>query len=67
IRYRATLITIRGIGDNVYATREYMLLLFRFRGIYNSTTTIAKFIREVSVIDKLKANMLLGIDYILPE
>ena len=61
--------TVKGIGDGKYITSDYVILLIFFKGrLLNSTTTkpiLAGFTREVIVINDLKANLLLGIDYLV--
>ena len=57
-------ISVRGISSNYYLTSEYILLEIYFLGIRSGMDIRAKIIREVHLVDGLKAKMLLGTNII---
>lgn len=63
----ATPITVRGIGITKHATDEYAIVPFMFEGTQKEQSVLAKFWREVYLVDNLKANLLIGIDIMGPE
>ena len=63
----ASPILIRGIGSNYHSTNEYMLLEIFLLGKREGKEGLAKIIREVYLVDRLKAKMLLGTDIIGPK
>ena len=73
IKYRATLLIIKGINNGRYITTEYIILLMLFKGRFEeegrfrNETVFTGFIREVTVINDFKANLLLDINYFTPE
>ncbi|KAK3366467.1 hypothetical protein B0H63DRAFT_536520 [Podospora didyma] len=61
VRYRAPPLTVRGIGQGVHESRDYTILDLNFRGTrLGGSEAIASFTREVTIVDDLRANMLLG-------
>ncbi|KAK1975529.1 hypothetical protein LZ30DRAFT_786203 [Colletotrichum cereale] len=60
---------MRGVGNNKHSTNEYVIttLLFRGSDTRSEEPQFAKIQREVSVVDNLPANMLLGMDCMGPE
>lgn len=63
----ATPITVRGIGTAQYMTDEYAIVPFMFEGTQRGQPILARFWREVHLVDNLKANLLIGIDVMGPE
>ncbi|EAQ91761.1 hypothetical protein CHGG_03696 [Chaetomium globosum CBS 148.51] len=68
IRHRASPLMVRGIGKGVHNTLDYAIIDLNFYGTLPSgSTAIASFTREVTIVDDLRANMLLGMDCMTPE
>ena len=44
-----------------------MILLILFKGRLGDRTALATFTREATVVNNFKTNLLLGIDYLVPE
>ena len=63
--------TVKGIKDGKYTTSDYIILLIFFKGkLPNSIiikSVLAGFTREITIVNDFKANLLLGIDYLIPE
>ena len=59
-----TPIKVRGIGSASHAANEFALVEFYLPGTKNK---VAYFQRKVHLVDNLKANLLLGIDVLVPE
>ncbi len=62
-----TTITVYSIGSNRYFTNKYVLLPIFFPGKRNGKDVVAKIVREVYLIDDLKAKILINTDIISPE
>lgn len=62
IRTMATPITVREIGTTQHKTDEYAIVPFIFEGTQRGQPVLARFWREVHLVDELKANPLIGID-----
>ena len=60
-------IRVRGIGNAVLDSKEYLPVEFRIPGEVNGKPAVASFTRNVNIVDGLKAKMLLGNDIIGPE
>lgn len=63
-------ITVRGLGSNMYRTAEYVIFLLFLPGKYRITgrkVTAMTAPREVYVVDNLKTKMLIEMDIIIPE
>lgn len=56
------LITICEIENNRYSTNEYAIKKLYFYDTKNDKFVIAKIIREIHLVDKLKVNMLIDND-----
>lgn len=67
IRTMATPITVRGIGTTQHKTDEYAIVPFMFEDTQRGQPVLARFWREVHLVDELKANLLIGIDIMGPE
>lgn len=69
IRKRAVPITVKGIGDTTHSTADYVIMDLHFRGTQLSSNlpAIATIQREISLVDNLAANMLVGMDCLGPE
>lgn len=69
IRTRVTPVTVRGIGEGRHKLSKYIILPIYFRGynVKDNTLAYASFDRKVTIVDDLKVNILLGIDYLGPE
>lgn len=68
IRTMATPITVRGIGSSKHATDRYAIVPISMTGIGpDGAPAVARFRREVHLLSKLKANILLGSDMLGPE
>ncbi|POS75391.1 hypothetical protein DHEL01_v206213 [Diaporthe helianthi] len=69
IRKRASPLRLRGLGTKIHESYDYVLMPLHFLGehIDRGTPAIASFTREVSIVDNLNANMLLGMDSMGPE
>ena len=64
IRTMASPITVRGLGANVHQTAEYVVTPLYFPGEHAIAVTAP---REVHIVDDLKANILIGMDVMVPE
>ena len=64
IKTMASLIKVRRLGSNVHETAEYMITPLYLPG-EESTTILAP--REIHIVDNLKANVLIGIDIMVPK
>ncbi len=62
-----TLITVRGIGITQHMTDEYAIVPFEFEGRQRGQPLLAGFWREIHLVDKLEANILIVIDIVGPE
>ena len=60
-------ISVRGIGSNYHSTNEYMLLEIFLLNKRERKEGLAKIVRKVYLVDKLKAKMLFRTDIIGPE
>lgn len=68
IRQRATPLVVRGIGSSVHVSQEYVIMDMYFKGQdAQHRPAMASFRREVTLVDGLQANMLLGMDILGPE
>ena len=68
IRTMASPITVRGIGTNKHLTDKYAIVPISLTGKdHKGHPAIARFRREVHLVEHLKANMLLGTDILGPE
>ncbi|RFU27753.1 hypothetical protein B7463_g8585, partial [Scytalidium lignicola] len=71
IRIMAMLLTVQGIAGNSYKTAEYAIIDIRIPSIESgkSKDHHAKAViqKEVHIVDKLQANMLISIDVMVPE
>ena len=67
IRTMATPITVRGIGTNRHLTDKYAIGTVSLFGKVKGRPTIARFRREIHLVDDLKANLLVGTDILGPE
>ena len=64
IRTIASPIRVRGLGSNVHETSEYIVTPLYFPGT-EATAILAP--REIHIVDNLKANILVGMDIMVPE
>lgn len=69
IRKRASPLQLHRIGTRIHESNDYILMNLQFSGkhIARGTPAVASFIHKVSVVNDLRANMLLAIDAIGPE
>ena len=63
----ASPIPVRGLGDTVHQTHEYANVSFLIEGELDGKPATAELSGEVHVVDKLRANMLMGNDMIVPH
>ncbi|RYC62820.1 hypothetical protein CHU98_g3380 [Xylaria longipes] len=67
-RKRATPVTLRGIGASLHTTDDYVMLPMYFQGTDSTgRPAIAHFVREIALVDDLRANALIGTDILQPE
>ena len=64
IRTMASPITVRGLGSNTHQTSEYVVTPLCFPGKEVTAITAS---REIHIVDDLKANILVGMDIMVPE
>ena len=67
LRKLASPIPVRGLGDAVHQTHEYANISFVLRGELDGRPAEAELSGEVHIVDKLRANMLIGNDMIVPH
>jgi hypothetical protein len=69
IRTMATALTVKGIEGNSHDTSEYVILNLRVPGYNRESTEPTEVIlrHEFHVVDKLPANMLIGMDVMVPQ
>ena len=67
VKQRTDPIRVRGIGNAMLESREYLPVDFSIPGELNGKPAVATFTRNVNIVDGLKAKMLLGNDIIGPE
>src|SRR5438477_8984526 len=67
IRTMATPLRINGISGNQHTTSEYVVATLRILGQDEYGPAEALITRELHIVDKLEANMLIGTDIMLPE
>ena len=60
-------VRIRGIGESLVLSSEYVTLELTLRGVLDGTPVIGKLRRQIHIVDDLKANMLIGSDILGPE
>ena len=58
---------IRGIGLNVHAINEQIIINLFILAIVNGKKVITHLRREAHIVDNLKINILLGVDILAPE
>ena len=63
----ATPLRINGISGNQHTTSEYVVATLRILGQDEYGPAEALITRELHIVDKLEANMLIGTDIMLPE
>ena len=67
IRKMADPIMVRGIGSNRHSTDEYAIISIYFEGIQDGKKVLAHICCEAHIVEKLKANILVGTDVLAPE
>lgn len=70
IKQMASSIPIRGVGSNVHQTSQFAIFPLFLPGthkIIGKKVTALTALREVHIVDNLKAKMLIGMDIIMPE
>jgi len=67
IRTRATPLVIKGIADQQHTTSEYIVVQFFFKGVRDGATVLAGFVREITLVEGLQANLLVGMDILDSE
>ena len=60
-------IKIRGIGEAIMTSSQYIRLDFRIAGTLDNSPATALFSRDVHIVDHLSAMVLIGMDIIGPE
>ncbi len=65
IREMASPITVRGLGSNKHETSEYIVTSLYFPSQDADMVMLAP--REIHIVNNLKANLLIGIDIMVPE
>ena len=65
VKTMASPITVRGLGSNRHQTSEYVVTPLLFPGNDNITAMTSP--REIHIVDDLKANLLIGMDIMVPE
>src|SRR5436190_8957021 len=63
----ATPLRINGISGNQHTTSEYVVATLRIPGQDKNGPAEAVITRELHIVDKLEANMLIGMDIMVPE
>jgi hypothetical protein len=53
---------VRGVGDNRYSYKEYVILDLYIKGESYRRTVVAYIRRTARLVDNLRANILVGID-----
>ena len=68
LRKMASPIKVRGVGSDVHETADYVITSLYFLGNKDGQdVTYITAPREVHLVDKLKAKMLIGMDFLVPE
>ena len=69
IRTMSTPITVRGLGSNLHQTAEYAIVPLYFQGTDSAGARVLAMTspREIHIVDQLKANILIGMDIMVPE
>ena len=69
IRTMSTPITVRGLGSNLHQTAEYAIVPLYFQGTDSEGSKVLAMTspREIHLVDQLKANILIGMDIMVPE
>ncbi len=68
VHQMASPISVRGLGSNKHRTSEYAVFPLFLPGRKNGKSVIAMTApREVHLVDNLKAKMLIGMDFMVPE
>lgn len=66
IHIMATPMAVQGIGTTQHITDEHAIVPFMFEGTQRGQPVLARFWRELHLVNNLEANVLTGIDIMEP-